>query len=421
MWIDLSPLFKNRDFRYLYFGQFISLIGTMLSFVALPFQIYELTQSTFAVGLLGVVELVPLLLTAFIGGALADVMDRRKLLLWSELGMSLGCAALLTNSLLAHPNMWAIYIVAGMLSALSGLHRPSLDAMFPRLVAHDEIQSASILGSLRGTVGMIGGPAIAGLCISYFGLPWTYAIDLATFVISLLAIAMIKSMAPTGEQDRPSFKSIGEAMRYALSRHELLGTYVVDFSAMVFAMPNALFPAIAQSLGGTKYLGWLYSAPAVGALVVTLLSGWTKNIKRHGAAVIIAATLWGLSILAFGFAPNIILMLFFLALAGAADGVSGIFRVTIWNETIPDKIRGRMASLEMVSYMSGPLLGNTYAGFIASVSSTHTAITSGGSLCVLGVLLSAILLPGFWKYYRHEHPDTDSHNVLTKDSCSNSI
>lgn len=405
MWIDLSPLKKNRDFRYLYIGQFVSLMGTMLSYVALPFQVYELTQSTFKVGLLGVVELVPLLLTAFIGGALADVLDRKKLLLWSELGMVLGLCALLANAFLAHPNIWVIYIVAGVLSALSGLHRPSLDAMFPRLVSHEEIQAVSVLSSLRGTVGMIGGPAIAGLCISYLGLPWTYAIDLGSFIISLIAISLINSMPPTSEQDRPSIKSIGEAIRYALSRHELLGTYVVDFFAMVFAMPNALYPAIAQSLGGTKYLGWLYSAPAVGALVVTLLSGWTKNIKRHGVAVIISATLWGLSMVAFGFAPSFILMLLFLACAGAADGVSGIFRLTIWNETIPDKIRGRMASLEMISYMSGPLLGNTYAGFIASMTTPQVAITSGGSLCVLGVMLSTLLLPGFWKYSRLAVPD----------------
>ncbi|MBS0288308.1 MAG: MFS transporter [Proteobacteria bacterium] len=401
MWIDLSPLFKNRDFRYLYIGQFVSMFGTMLSLVALPFQIYELTESTFAVGLLGVVELVPLLCTAFIGGALADVMDRKKLLLWSELGMTLGCGVLLANSLMPEPNLWLIYIVSGLLSALSGLHRPSLDAMFPRLVAHDEIQAASVLASLRGTVSMIGGPAAAGLCISYFGLPWTFAIDLSTFIISIIAIALIKSMVPTEKQDRPSIKSVGEAIRYAVKRHELLGTYVVDFAAMVFAMPNALFPAIADSLGGTKYLGWLYSAPAVGALVVTVISAWTKNVKRHGRAVIIAATFWGLSMIAFGLAPNIWLMLLFLALAGAADGISGIFRLTIWNETIPDNIRGRMASLEMISYMSGPLLGNTYAGFIASMTSTQVAITTGGSLCVVGVFLSAILLPGFWKYYRH--------------------
>lgn len=398
MWIDLSPLKKNHDFRYLYFGQFVSFFGTMLSLVALPYQIYELTKSTLLVGMLGIVELVPLLMTAFIGGALADVMDRKKLLIWSEVGMSLGCLLLVANSLLGHPHIWLVFVIAGLMSGLSGLHRPSLDAMFPRLVKHEEIQAASILSSLRGTVGMIGGPAAAGLCISYFGLPITYGIDFLTFAVSLIALSRIKSMAPKEQQERPSLKSIGVALKYAVSRHELLGTYLVDFAAMVFAMPNALFPAISQTIGGTKMLGWLYSAPAVGALIVTVFSGWTKNINRHGVAVIISASLWGLSMIAFGMASQVGLMLFFLALAGAADGVSGMFRLTIWNETIPDNIRGRMASLEMISYMSGPLLGNAYAGLIASVTSVHLAIVTGGSLCILGVILSSLILPGFWKY-----------------------
>lgn len=400
MWIDLSPLFKNRDFRYLYFGQFVSFFGTMLSFVALPYQVYQITGSTFAVGMLGIVELVPLVITAFIGGALADVMDRRKLLILSEMGMAFGCLILVANSLNSHPNLWLIYIVAGALSAVSGLHRPSLDATLPRLVSHEEIQSASILASFKGTVGMIGGPAAAGLCISYLGLPWTFAIDFATFAFSILALMQIRRLTPTGEQERPSLKSVKEAFRYAVSRHELLGTYVVDFVAMVFAMPHALFPAMSAAFGGTKILGWLYSAPAVGALVVTVFSGWTHKIKRHGMAVIIAATLWGISMACVGLSYTLWGSLFFLALAGAADSVSGIFRTTIWNETIPDRIRGRMASLEMISYMSGPLTGNAVAGLLASLTSTQIAITAGGSLCVIGVFLSALLLPGFWKYYR---------------------
>ncbi|MBN9287181.1 MAG: MFS transporter [Gammaproteobacteria bacterium 39-13] len=400
MWIDLSPLFKNRDFRYLYFGQFVSFFGTMLSLVALPYQVYQLTGSTFAVGILGVIELVPLLFTAFIGGALADVMDRKKLLIMSEIGMALGCLVLIANAILPQPHLWLIYVIAGGLSGLSGLHRPSLDATIPRLVSHEEIQSASILASLKGTVGMIGGPAAAGLCISYFGLPWTYALDFATFAFSIVALMQIRSLAPSEARERPSLKSIKEALNYAMSRHELLGTYLVDFAAMVFAMPNALFPAMSVTFGGTKILGWLYAAPAVGALIVTVFSGWSHKIKRHGMAVIIAASLWGTSMACVGLSYTLWGVLFFLALAGAADGVSGIFRVTIWNETIPDRIRGRMASLEMISYMSGPLLGNTFAGFLASVTSTQIAITSGGSLCVLGVFLSALLLPGFWKYHK---------------------
>jgi MFS family permease len=401
MLLDLSPLKKNRDFRYLYVGQFISFFGTMMSFVALPYQVYQLTGSTLVVGFLGVVELVPLLITAFIGGALADVMDRRKLLIYSELGMAIGCGVLLVNTLLAHPSVWLIFIISACLSAINGIHRPSLDSMTPRLVKHDEIQSAAILTTFKATVGMIAGPALAGMLIATVGLTWTYALDLFTFAISIAAIAMIKAIPRLEAQNPPSLKSVVEAMRYAISRKELLGTYVVDFAAMVFAMPNALYPAIAQSLNSTKWLGWLYTAPAVGAFLITVFSGWTKKVIRHGRAVVLAALLWGFSIIAFGAAGSPWWMLFFLMLAGAADSVSGIFRMTIWNETIPDNIRGRMASLEMISYMSGPLLGNAQAGLMAASFGLHQAIMIGGTLCIIGVILSALLLPRFWNYVRN--------------------
>ncbi|MBS0290476.1 MAG: MFS transporter [Proteobacteria bacterium] len=405
MWIDLKPLKTNRDFRYVYAGQFISFFGTMLTYVAIPFQVYQLTNSTLMVGLLGVVELVPLLLTAFIGGALADVMDKKKLLIYCEIGMAFGCLLLLAISLMPQSSIAFIFVIAAFMSALSGLHRPSLDALIPRLVKHEEIQAASILVSFKSSVGLIGGPAVAGLCISYFGLSLTYTVDCLTFVLSIAALSRIKSYIALGAENREqfSFKTIKEAITYAISRQELLGTYFVDFFAMVFAMPNALFPAMAKIYGGTKILGWFYSAPAVGSLIITLFSGWSYKIKRHGAAVILAATLWGLAMMCVGLSSHLFFILFFLVLAGAADAVSGIYRVTIWNETIPDSIRGRMASLEMISYMSGPLLGNAQAGLMASRFGTQKAITLGAGLCIAGVMLCFILLPQFWRYRRQSH------------------
>lgn len=403
MWIDLSPLRKNRNFRYLYMGQLVSFIGTMLSLVALPYQIYRLTESTLSVGLLGIAELLPLLITAFIGGSLADTMDRRKLLLWSEFGMACGCLILMLNALLPNPQVWVLYVVAALMSALNGFHRPALDAMTPRLVTHDQIQAVSVLATFKFNVAAIGGPALAGLLISSVGIAWTFAIDLSTFAFSLWALSKIPRMEPLEQRDPPSLKSVIEAMRYAIKRPELLGTYVVDIVAMIFGMPNALFPAVAESLGNVKMVGWLYSAPSIGALIATLLSGWTKKIQRHGAAVAYASLVWGLAITAFGFMDQWIWIIFFLAIAGAGDCISGIFRMTIWNETIPDKIRGRMAGLEMISYMSGPLLGNAEAGLVASLTNTQISIVSGGLLCVLGVILCVFLLPGFWKYKRHGH------------------
>lgn len=399
MWIDISPLRKNRNYRYLFMGQFVSFIGTMLSLVALPYQVYRLTESTLAVGLLGIVELVPLLITAFVGGALADTMDRRKLLLWAEFGMACGCLLLWINSLLAVPQIWVLFVIAGLMSALNGFHRPALDAMTPRLVTHEQIQAVSVLSSLKYNIGAIGAPAVAGLLIASVGVPWTFGIDFLTFMFSLWALSKIEKMKPLEQSQPPSFKSILEAIRYAISRPELLGTYIVDIVAMIFGMPNALFPAVAESLGSVKMVGWLYSAPSIGALIATILSGWTKKVKRHGVGVVYSATIWGLAIIAFGLTKQWFWVIFFLAIAGAADCMSGIFRTTIWNQTIPDRIRGRMAGLEMISYMSGPLLGNAEAGLVASLTNTQISIVSGGLLCVLGVILCVFLLPGFWKYH----------------------
>lgn len=399
MWIDLSPLKNNRDFRFVFFGQLVSFIGTMLSFVALPYQIYELTQDTFAVGIMGVVELVPLLITAFIGGALADIMDRRKLLIYAELGLAVLCLALVANALLPKPHVWVIYVIGALMSALNGLHRPALDAIVPRLVEHHEIQATSVLSSFKFSVGMIGGPAIAGILIAKCGIAWTFAIDFATFFVSVIALMQIKAVLPLEPaEDRPTLKGVVESFRYAASRQEILGTYVVDFVAIVFAMPNALFPALAVFFGKTETVGWFYVAPAVGALLITVFSAWSAKIKRHGAAVIIAAFLWGLSIMLCGFNYQIAGVLLFLVMAGAADAVSGIFRVTIWNETIPDNLRGRMASLQMIGYMSGPLLGNAVVGFMASKMGLHRAIQVGGLLCMIGVVLCVFLLPRFWAY-----------------------
>jgi MFS family permease len=336
MWMDLGPLKRNRDFRYVYTGQFLSFFGTMMSLVALPYQIYQITHSTLAVGLLGVIQLAPLLIAAFIGGALADVLDRRKLLVRAECGMAIGCLGLVLNAASAHPHLWVIYFISAGMSALNGLHRPSLDALIPRLVSHEEIQAVSVLATFKSTIGMIGGSAVAGFFIASLGLVWTFVIDGLTFVISIIALMQVKSILPPENQDKPSLKSVWVALQYAVTRQELIGTYVVDFVAMVFAMPNALFPAIAVVYGGTKTLGWLYAAPAVGALLITVLSAWTKKIKRHGAAVAIAASFWGVFMACVGLSHQLYLILLFLMLAGAADSVSGIFRLTIWNETIPD-------------------------------------------------------------------------------------
>jgi len=398
MLIDLGPLRRNRDFRALYVGQFVSLVGSMITYVAIPYQVFELTHSSLAVGLLGSVQLVPLLLAALFGGATADALDRRRLLLGSELLLAVCSAALAFNAWLPRPAVWVPFVAAGAMAALNGFHRPALEATTPRLVTREEIPAVATLTSLRGNIGMIAGPALGGACIAAFGMPVAYVVDVATFLVAMAAVSTIRAMpAPAGARS-PGLAAVAEGLRYAGSRAELVGTYAVDLVAMTFAMPMALFPAMAVPWGGARAAGWLYSAMPIGSLAVSIVSGRAGRVRRHGAAVVVAAGLWGVAIIALGYAQSLAAAVTLLALAGAADMVSAIYRMTIWNQTIPDALRGRLAGVEMISYSTGPLLGNARAGWLASVVSPRFSIVSGGWLCVAGVLLCIPLLPGFWRY-----------------------
>jgi MFS family permease len=395
--IDLTPLRVSRDFRLLLTGQSVSFFGSMMTFVVLPWQMYQLTGSTFAVGLLGVAEFVPILFMAFIGGALADYVDRRRMVRLTELLLAVGSGVLIFNSLLPRPRAWLLFVCAAAFAALSGLQRPSLEALLPRLVSPELMPAASAINFLARNVGSVAGPSLGGLLAATAGPTIAYSIDLLTFLVSLVALWQMRAVPPPPDADRPSLRSIIEGIRYAKSRPELMGTYLVDINAMFFGMPMALFPAIAVGYGGAS-VGLLYAAPSIGALLATLTSGWTVRINRHGLAVVIAAAIWGFAILCFGFADHLWLALVCLAVAGAADMISGVFRMTIWNQTIPDHLRGRLAGIEMVSYTTGPLLGNAESGIVASLFSIRTSIVSGGILCILGTGLMALALPAFVSY-----------------------
>ena len=398
MFLNLAPLRKSREFRLLYAGQTVSFFGSMLTYVAIPYQVYQLSHSSFYVGLLGTAQLVPLLLAALLGGALADSLDRRRMLLVSELVLA-GCsAALVLNARLAQPSLWALFAVSAAMSAVNGFHRPALDAMTQELVAHDDQPAASALGSLRFNLGAIGGPACAGLVIAKLGAGAVYALDVVSFAGSLVCLWAMLPLARKPVAASSVSGSIAEGLRYAKSRPELIGTYVVDIVAMIFAMPMALFPLMSEKWSGATAAGWLYSAMAIGSLLMTLFSGWTSRIKRHGAMVIAAAGLWGVAIVLLGFAPSLPTAVACLVIAGAADMVSGLYRQTIWNQTIPTELRGRLSGLEMISYMTGPLLGNARAGYLATSFDARTSIVSGGVLCVMGVLLCVPFLPDFWRY-----------------------
>jgi MFS family permease len=402
--IDLGPLRRRRDFRLLFVGQGLSFFGSMVTYVAVPFQAYELTGSTIVVGTLALVELPAILVTAFLGGALADAIDRRRLVQIAEAGLAASAAVLLVNSLAGEPRLWVLYVVGVAGAAFYGIQRPPLDALLPRLVERDELAAASALDSFRFNLGQIAGPAVGGVLIAAFGLPATYAVDLVTFAASIGALSLMRAVPPPPDAERPSLRGIAEGIRYAKSRPELVGTYGVDFVAMFFGMPMALFPAFAQEFGGAAVLGVLYAAPSIGSLAATLTSGWTSRIHRHGLAVILAAGVWGIGITVLGFAPNLAVAVVALAVAGAADMVSGIFRSVIWNMTIPDRLRGRLAGIEQISYSSGPALGDFEAGVVAALASVRASIASGGILCVAGVAVLAFALPEFRRYDAREQP-----------------
>jgi len=406
--VDATPLRRHRDFRLLFISRLVSFFGSMVTVVAFPYQVYALTHSVLLVGVLGVIEFAAILLFAFVGGALADARDRRTMVLVSEAALMLCSLLLAGNAAFAHPQLWLLFAVATAWGVLDAIQRPSLDAMLPRLVDKHELAAAAALGSIRSTLGQILGPAIGGVLIAALGLSATYLFDVGTFVVGLACLWLMREVPPPVDAERPSIRRVLEGLRYARSRQELIGTYAVDIVAMFFGMPIALFPAIAQGLGGPKVLGLLYAAPAIGSFLFSATSGWTSNVHRHGLGVIVAATWWGVAIVGFGFAPNLPLAVFFLALAGAADMMSGVFRSVIWNQTIPDSLRGRLASIEMLSYTSGPALGNFEAGALAALTSVRFSVVSGGLLCVAGCLICAAALPLFRKYdarQYHAAPD----------------
>ncbi|QMU80371.1 MFS transporter [Streptacidiphilus sp. PB12-B1b] len=402
--VDLSPWRSSRDFRLLWSAGAITAFGSFLTLVAVPLQLKQLTGSSFEVGLIGAVELVPLIVCGLWGGALADAMDRRRLVLNSEIAQGLCAAALLGNGLLPHPAVWPLYLVAALSSAFGAIQRPSLDAITPQIVEHDQLTAAASLVSLRWNAGAIAGPALAGVIATTAGVSAAYAIDLATFVVSALLMYRLRPVPPAAEAQRPSVRAIVDGLRYARSRPDLLGTYAVDMAAMLFAMPTAVFPFLADRLHADWSLGLMYASFAVGSLLVTLTSRWASRVMRHGRMVVWAAAGWGAAIAGAGLSTDVWLVLLCLVAAGGADMVSGLFRSTLWNGTIPDELRGRLAGVELLSYSVGPQLGQVRAGGMAAVVGVRASIWAGGLACVVAVGALAAALPALMRYDARTDP-----------------
>ncbi|MGW9291230.1 MFS transporter [Streptomyces albidoflavus] len=395
---DLSPWRSSRDFRLLWGQGLITFFGSTMALVALPLQIKELTGSPLAVGAMGAVELVPLVVFGLYGGALADAVDRARVIVSTEAGLGLLALILLVNSMLPEPMLWPLYVVAAGVAALAGLQRPALDSLLARIVPHEQLAAAAALNALRWQAGAIAGPTAAGLVVAYAGNVPAYATTVACFAVSVLMCLRLSPAPPSENAAKPSLRGIAEGARYAWSRPVLLGTYAIDLAAMFFAFPNTIFPFLADELDADWSLGLMYAAGSVGSLLVSLTSGWASRTRRHGLLVVFGATGWGLAIAAAGWMSDVWLVLVCLALAGAGDMLSGLGRSTIWNQTIPDELRGRLAGIEVLSYSIGPQLGQVRAGAMAGWTGARPAVWTGGLACVVSVGLLTAALPKLVTY-----------------------
>ncbi|NRQ36565.1 MFS transporter [Nonomuraea sp. NN258] len=408
--MDLSPLRDSRDFRLLTVSQVITMFGSFISLVAVPYQMKELTGSHVAVGLVSLAEFVPMVVCGLWGGAIADAMDRRKIILFSEVGLMITSGALMVNAMLPNPQVWVLYVMGAISTGIACLQRPSMEALSQQIVKHEQLGAAAVLSSLRWNFGAIVAPALGGFLVAAYGPATAYGIDLASFVLSLVLLWPIRSAPPAEDAAPASLKSLVEGVRYAVGRSDLVGTYLVDIAAMVFAMSTALYPFLAEELGMQEAQGLLYSAGAIGALIASLTGGWTARVHRHGLGVILAAGLWGVAVALAAAIPSFWAVFACLALAGAADMISGIFRSTLWNQTIPGELRGRLAGIELLSYASGPMLGNTRSSLMAALGGNRFSLWSGGVLCVMAVSALSAALPKFRRYDAR----TDEHALAEK-------
>ena len=394
--VDTAPLRLDRDYRWLWTGQAVNGIGTQITRIALPYQVYVLTGSTLAVAALTAVQLVPILIFALGAGTVADAVDRRKLLLITQLGLLACSAALLLLSLQPAPPLIALFAVAFVAAGVGAVDQPARSSSIPRLVPPERLPAAIALNQVNFQVGSVVGPAIGGALIATVGLPGAYLADVLSFSASLVGIAAIAPLPPLAAVTRPGLAAIREGLRFVRARRVILSTFVIDLNAMVFGMPTSLFPALALDVFkvGPAGLGLMAAAPAVGALLGAVLSGWVSAVRRIGVGVIVAVAIWGAAIVGFGLSTfSFPLALVFLAIAGAADVLSAVFRSTIVQLETPDTLRGRVTSIHILVVTSGPRIGDIEAATVASIVGAQLSVVSGGVLCLAGVAVVARLFP----------------------------
>ena len=387
--VDVEPLRRDRDFRMLWIGQVVSGLGRQVTTIVLPYQLYVLTGTPLAIGALALVQVVPIMAFSLGGGVVADAVDRRRLLLVTQVGLAVASLAFAGLALLPAPPVLAIYAVAFAAAGLGAIDQPARSSAVPRLVPRERLPAALALGQLNFQAAGVVGPAIGGLVIATLGIAAGYVFDAITFGAAIAALLVIAPIPPAHGAVRPSLAAIAEGLRFARRRRAILGTFVVDLNAMVFGMPTALFPVLALDVFrvGPAGLGLLAAAPAAGALVGALLTGWVGRIRRTGRAVLWASAAWGLAITAFGLSTfSFPLALVFLAAAGAADVITAVLRSAIVQLLTPDGLRGRVTSIHILVVTGGPRLGDMEASAVASIAGAQLSVVSGGFLCLVGLV-----------------------------------
>lgn len=396
--IDLSPLRESAQYRRLYVAGFVTSLGSQATYVTVPFQLKQLTHSTLAVGSLGLAELVPLIVLGLYGGVLADRIDRRRLIIIMEVVLMLSTVVLVINAWMAHPLVWILYLDAVMVAAASSLQRPSIEALNQQFVAHDAQRAAAVLANLRYNIASIIGPSLGGLSAVALGAKWVYVANVVTFTFSLMLLMRVRATPVSTEPAPSDSAALRAGLAYARSRPDIVGTYVVDLLAMLLAFPVAMMPFVAGRFHESYALALLYLGLPLGALLATVTSSWTRRIHRYGRGVVVSAVFWGLGIALFGYSSSLWLALVGLGVGGAADAMSGTFRSTMWNESIPLDVRGRMAGIEMISYSLGPTAGQFRAGVMAAWTSLRFSLTVGGLACSGAVGVVARALPSLWDF-----------------------
>lgn len=373
--------------------------------MAVAFQVYAITKSSFDVGLVSLAQLAPGLLAPLVGGSIADAIDRRKVLIGTAIAMAACAVVLALNSQTAHPALWILYVIPAVSVIFQGISGPTSTPAQMTLVDRDSIVAANVLRQMIQRLATVIGPTTAGILIAGFGVHVAYWGNAGSFVAAVAAVASLQALPPKGGGTRFGLKSIAEGFAFLKGRRVIQACFLADFNATVLGLPTSLFPAIALHYFGhlsvtdhTQIYGFLVAAPGLGALIGSLLSGWTTAIRHQGLAVILAVGLWGAALAGFGVAHLLPVSLFLLAVAGWADLVSATFQSTIIQVEAPDRLRGRLSSISLVVVQSGPRLGNFEAGGVAALSNTELSVVTGGIGCILGILLIANFVPSYARY-----------------------